>query len=1214
MQRRRHGCARRGPSRLSVGALAFILMLSVGFVAVRGQALTVLHSFGAPGTTPDGGQPNSTLAQASDGTLYGTSLESFTSQQLQTTGGVIFKTDRNGTVTVLHFFGDGSVLHDGTWPSGPLTIGNDGNIYGTTLQGGANGLGVVYKMTPQGAVTILHNFASGEATGPSSGAILEHGGVIQGQDGNFYGTAPAGGSTGHGAVFKITSQGAYSEVHAFSGSDGTAPDYGLVRDAQGNLFGTTEVGGSGNCGVVYEIDVSGNFSVIYNFPAASYTFTLSTAYQASGLGFSPHSALVIGPDGNLYGKASGQVYSQGAIYQITPQGQVTYLHVFGTAANDGAEFGTGYGSVDAMQNYSLGSPLIVGADGNIYGTTTSGGASGSGILFKITTAGVYTILHSFDGTDEGQSPNGIVQGSDEKFYGTASYGGGSAGGGTIFQFDPHGLGFTSPLHLTVGVGQPVAYQIAASPGPVTYQVSGLPAGWNFNSSNGVISGTPPVAGTIIITLSATQSPHTLLALLTIDVVTAPVISSLLNVVGSTSGLSYAIQATENPTSYGASGLPPGVTLVGNNFSGTPTQAGTYPVTITATNAIGTGTATLNLQVLATAPTPTQEYLALHSFGNGTVANEGSFPGAMIAGADHTLYGVTGQGGSSGAGTVFNLLPSGTAKVLVNFNGSNGANPQGLIQTADGTIYGTTASGGVLNKGTIFKITTSGTLTVLHSFGDLSVANDGANPQAALVLAGDGYLYGTTQNGGSAGQGTVFKMNPVDSTVTILHSFGDGSVAQDGAQPVAALLVDMSNPGYIPNNASPFIFLGTTLRGGTHDAGTLFAMASDGTVAILHSFDNSEGSTDGVSPRSAVAQTGGISGHYILGTTAAGGTLGKGTIFAYGNTLSVTTGTVTASNTLTIVHSFGDGTVAYDGENPVSGLVAGSPQVISQGNNFYGVTQNGGTAGQGTIYNCAISSSNLGPTATVTLLHSFGDSAFPSDGVIPNGGLCAGTDGNLYGTTVGGGDGAGTAYAMVIRQSSFVFGTIPGWTVTGTLPPGMMLDPQTGLLTGTPLPTATAGIYNFTLTDVGFGLSGTRQITFKLDQTFAGWAGLKGISAIPNATSGSDHVPNLMKYFFDIDPSGPMSARDHEAMPKLGSVTQGGDIYLTLTFREFVGATGVTATLQSSSDMHTWSNVPDVDLWSQQIGTDSVTGDPIMQMGARMAPSGSQFLRLNVSMP
>ncbi len=120
--------------------------------------------------------------------------------------------------------------------------------------------------------------------------------------------------------------------------------------------------------------------------------------------------------------------------------------------------------------------------------------------------------------------------------------------------------------------------------------------------------------------------------------------------------------------------------------------------------------------------------------------------------------------------------------------------------------------------------------------------------------------------------------------------------------------------------------------------------------------------------------------------------------------------------------------------------------------------------------------------------------------------------------------------------------------------------------------------------------------------------------MPTALSATDKIPNLLKYFFDIDPGVPMTPADHTAMPALGSFTDsGGTAYLTLTFRQFVGATGVSVTLQSSPDMQDWTNVAPADLISQQVGTDSVTGDPIMQMGARMAPAGQQFLRLNVTL-
>ena len=138
------------------------------------------------------------------------------------------------------------------------------------------------------------------------------------------------------------------------------------------------------------------------------------------------------------------------------------------------------------------------------------------------------------------------------------------------------------------------------------------------------------------------------------------------------------------------------------------------------------------------------------------------------------------------GAAYKMTTSGTVTILYSFGSSSlpadGVEPStSLVQGADGNFYGMTAGGGTAYSGTIFKLTPLGQETILHNFGDGSVTNDGANPDFALTLASDGNFYGTTSGGGSAGSGVIFRISPVGQE-TILHSFGDGSVTNDGAYP------------------------------------------------------------------------------------------------------------------------------------------------------------------------------------------------------------------------------------------------------------------------------------------------------------------------------------------------------------------------------------------------------------------------------------------------
>ena len=318
-----------------------------------------------------------------------------TSQGGASETGTVFKITPSGTLTTLHSFAGGS---DGEVPFAGLVQGSDGNFYGTTYLGGVNEFGTVFKMTPTGTLTSLYNFAA-------SGGVLPVAGLVQGSDGNFYGTTTGGGANNAGTVFEITPSGTLTTLYSFARSDGDDPYGGLLQGSDGNFYGTTTGGGASNGnGTVFKITPRGILTTLYSFAGSD--------------GANPYAALVQGSDGNFYGTTAGGGASNGngTVFKITPGGTLTTLHSF--AGSDGAN------------PYAA---LVQGSDGNFYGTTQQGGANnGNGTVFKITPSGTLTSLYSFAGSDGALPGAGLVQGSDGNFYGTTG-GGGAYNDGTVFR-------------------------------------------------------------------------------------------------------------------------------------------------------------------------------------------------------------------------------------------------------------------------------------------------------------------------------------------------------------------------------------------------------------------------------------------------------------------------------------------------------------------------------------------------------------------------------------------------------------------------------------------------------------------------------------------------------------------------------------------------------------------------------------------------------------
>jgi len=294
--------------------------------------------------------------------------------------------------SVLYNFTGGT---DGGAPINGVTQGPDGALYGVTNIG--NG-GTIFRFSPRTGLTTLHTFVDADGGRSLSRLLL-------GADGALYGTS-ARSSTISGSAWRITTQGAFSLLHAFNGADGQDPGGGLVQDSAGTLYGSTVSGGPSNCGTIFSITAAGAFATLY-------------AFSCGADGNAPRGALVFGGDGNLYGVTNGGGSNDfGTVFRITTGGVLTSLYSF----------------KDAADGVGPQSGLILGADGNLYGTA-SGGTMARGTIFRITSAGVLTTLYELSPGD-GSGPSGLVQDAKGTLYGEATrtdpYPGG--GYGTLFEF------------------------------------------------------------------------------------------------------------------------------------------------------------------------------------------------------------------------------------------------------------------------------------------------------------------------------------------------------------------------------------------------------------------------------------------------------------------------------------------------------------------------------------------------------------------------------------------------------------------------------------------------------------------------------------------------------------------------------------------------------------------------------------------------------------
>jgi uncharacterized repeat protein (TIGR03803 family) len=739
---------------------------------------------------------------------------------------------------------------DGSHPRATLALGNDGFIYGTTVQGGASNNGSIFRISTDGAFTSLHSF-----TGPDGAGAY---GLTLGKDGNFYGATVGGGTHTNGTIFRISPAGDFASLYSFDGTNHPGPFAPLVQGTDGNFYGVTFQGGLSNKGSVFKISPGGSFTSLHSFNSTD--------------GFNPYGPLVEGPDGNFYGTTHGggtNVLGVGTAFRITPDGALTTLHFFHTS--DGAgPFGG----------------LTLGTDGNFYGTTFSGGANNVtvvafGTVFRMAPDGTVTVLHTFVTGDPNNPEAGLLLASDRYFYGTTTSGG-LANIGGIFRISPDGNYAMLHSFIPSEGGMPIGGLIQASDGSfycTTYTNAAAGLGSVFKLT------TPLVC-------SATE---------TTNGCACPVLKTL-HSFSRNDGATIGAELTATPD-----GNFVGMTLQGGNsdlgtifsvspsgafstlhkFAGVPTD-GQNPsggLVLGPDNALY-GTATSGGTTLAGSffrITTNGDLVNLHSF----VANiDGHSPESTpILGKDGSFYGTCTGGGSGKRGTVFRITGAGDLTVLHSFSGPDGDLPfAGLVEGTNGDFYGT-SYGGASSTGNVFRVTSTGAFASLHDF----TGPDGSYPQGELVFGNDGKLYGTTVTGGTGtvcpkGCGTIFRINTDGSSFESLYSFhGD-----DGASPFSALL--LGKDGH---------FYGTADSGGDYGlGGTVFQFTPPNALNTLYSFT---GSGDGRGPTARLVQ--GADGA-LYGTTQVGGlsancTFGCGTVFRLCIPLSGTSSSNTTASALLV---------------------------------------------------------------------------------------------------------------------------------------------------------------------------------------------------------------------------------------------------------------------------------------------------------------------------
>jgi len=757
------------PQSLRNWPAAFACLLFLILPAFAG--LEVLASFQKPGT-----QATGKLLRLANGESYGTA----SSGGAHGFGSVFRVTAAGAVETVVSFTGGGGAV-PGRGPTAGLVLGTDSAFYGTTSAGGAGGFGTIFKVTVAGVFTKLVDFTgtTGVAKGSVPGPLVLH------ADGNFYGTTAAGGTgvpgnlAGFGTVFKMTPGGVLTTLAEFTGTAGAvkgSEPTGALAISGTTLYGVTRIGGALNLGTIFRITPAGSFTSLHDFTG-------------------PNGAR---PAGGLF------LHSNGLLYGTTEFGGT---EGFGTAFSLSTAVTPVFTSIRSFADLIGSQPVgeLVAADSTtLLGTVATGGASGWGGIYKLTTGGVFTMLATFTGESgivPGAAPRaGLVADGGGFFHGVTSAGG-PGNLGTIFKINAAGS-YSVTAHLSPPAGwMPSGAPVIDSSGGLIFPLAaggsaggGTLASWSEGSGLSVAAALGGTFG---------STPDGGLILKAGDYY--GVASQ-----GAASGRGAAfryqpgngISLVSSFTSTGGA-LPEGALIDGSDGAlyGVGREGGTSARgTVFKVTTAGDRTRVISFTGLAgTAP--------------------GSSPrGPLVLAASQSYYGLAASGGSSDRGVLFKISPFGTYTVLAHFTITGPRLPAGgLVMGADGFIYGTCSSGGTADAGALIRLNPANdTWSVVASFDGTTAAS----PAGELHAAADGSILGIATGPGNGG---VFRYSAA-AGIQVVATF-DGNNGRATADNGAGLVFT----GGLTTTADGTIY-GNAPGGGPAGGGVLFRIAGNSPLA------------------------------------------------------------------------------------------------------------------------------------------------------------------------------------------------------------------------------------------------------------------------------------------------------------------------------------------------------------------------------------------------
>ena len=717
-------------------------------------------------------------------------------------------------------------------PMGRLVKGADGAWYGTTVSGGAHGMGTVFRVMPDGTMTTVFSFSGVNGASPDAG-------LVDGGDGSLYGVTGGGGAHDFGTAFKLTTAGgvgSFVSLVSFSGTAGAVPGSipsGLTAYGSGIFYGVTRAGGATGQGTIFRMLADGQVTSLVAF-----TGTSGAVRGAEPVG----SLVVAGQD--LYGvTAAGGAGGFGTVYKMTAAGGWSLM----------AEF-TGSGGLRPGASPAGG--LALHSDGLLYGTTEFGGAADLGTVFKIsrTSTPAMTVVRNFDDPAGSQPVGNLSLDAAGQWWGVTAAGG-NAGLGTVFKISPSGT-HTVVTHLTG--------QSGAAPGAVPR--TGLTPDTGGTWMGVTSAGGPGQAGMVFRVDAAGK--YTALSGFSPALGSfpsgAPVIESAGSflfpmAMGGSGGLGTLVR-------MGASTAPTVAASFTPSSGGVPVGAlassgGQWFGVTSSDGASGRGT------VFSYTPANGLALTASMTSTGGAMAE-----GPLLVGSGQDLFGAALDGGLSGHGTLFRISSTGVRTRLLSFTGTGGSapgrRPRGPLVLAGAQYYGVTEEGGAANTGTLFRFSPAGVLTPLAQFN----ATGPRLPRSGLVAGPGGFLYGSTARGGTADAGTLIRIDPATGVWNVIAEFSGAN----GHTPTGPLAVIDS------------IIYGQTAAGGTAGLGVIFRHTPGSGLTIVVEFTGTAGSAPGRAVPSLEAGatfTGGLAvgpDGLVYGLAAGGGRYGGGTAFRLRN--------------------------------------------------------------------------------------------------------------------------------------------------------------------------------------------------------------------------------------------------------------------------------------------------------------------------------------------